>query len=98
MQTILSRSLKKPLTWAVALTLIYLIILATRPSEAFFGAPGQWTWSGRWPAMSTIPRWWPSLALLALLTGAGVWYDKKWETLSQRHKTAALIEIGRAHV
>ncbi|MGC9396088.1 MAG: ArnT family glycosyltransferase [Anaerolineae bacterium] len=92
--TLLARIRKKPLIWVMALTLIYLVILAVRPSEAFFGVPGQWTWSGRPPATSTIPRWWPSLALLALLCGAGIWYDKKWETLSQRHKTAVLIALA----
>ncbi|MFN2282847.1 MAG: hypothetical protein ACK2UQ_00375, partial [Anaerolineae bacterium] len=92
--TLLARILKKPLIWVIALTLIYLVILAVRPSEAFFGVPGQWTWSGRPPAVSTIPRWWPSLTLLALLCGAGIWYDKRWETLSQRHKTAVLIALA----
>jgi len=92
--TSLARILKKPLIWVIALTLIYLTILAIRPSEAFFGVPGQWTWSGRPPAASTIPRWWPSLVLLALLCGGGIWYDKKWETLSQCHKTAVLIALA----
>ncbi len=85
---------RAPVVWAVVFTALYFIILATRPAEAFFGVPGQWTWSGRPPAASTIPRWWPSLVLLALLGGAGLWYDKRWETLSRRHKTAALIALA----
>ncbi|MBN1877393.1 MAG: glycosyltransferase family 39 protein [Anaerolineae bacterium] len=94
MPTTASRRLKNPLTWVIALTLVYLIILAIRPSEAFFGVPGQWTWSGRPPAASTLPRWWMSLALLALLFGAGIWYDKKWDTLSRWHRGAVLISLA----
>ncbi len=92
--TSIARGLKKPLIWVIVLTLAYLTILAVRPSEVYFGVPGQWTWSGRPPAASTIPRWWPSLALLALLAGAGLWYDKRWETLSRRHKTVALTTLA----
>lgn len=92
--TAIARVLKKPLIWVSVLTLAYIAILAVRPSEAYFGVPGQWTWSGRLPAASTIPRWWPGLALLALLAGGGLWHDKRWETLSRRHKTAALIALA----
>ena len=87
---ILRKAIKAPLVWVVALTIAYLIILATRPAEAFFGVPGQWTWSGRPPSPATAPRWWPAIAALAATAGAGVILDPRWAKLSKAHRAAAL--------
>jgi len=79
-----------PITWAVVLTAVYFIILALRPAEAFFGVPGQWTWSGRPPAASTLPRWWPAIVTLTLTVIIVITLDKRWNVLSQRDHALAL--------
>ena len=88
--TAIARALKKPLIWVIVLTLAYLGILALRPSEAYFGVPGQWTWSGRPPAASTIPRWWPGIVALGLTAIAAITFDKHWPNLSRRWRALAI--------
>ncbi len=79
-----------PVAWVIALTAVYLVILATRPAEAFFGVPGQWTWSGRPPAASTIPRWWPAIIALGLSSIAAITLDKRWPNLARRQHAIAI--------
>lgn len=82
--------LGQPMLWAVALTAVYLVILATRPAEAFFGVPGEWTWAGRPPSPATIPRWWPAIVALTLTVIAAIALDKRWDGLSRRQRALAL--------
>lgn len=86
----LKHILGAPVAWAILLTAIYLVILALRPAEAFFGVPGEWTWAGRPPAPSTLPRWPPAIAALALIAITGIALDKRWDALTRRQRAAAL--------
>ncbi|HHH41443.1 MAG TPA: hypothetical protein ENK56_05505, partial [Chloroflexi bacterium] len=65
---------RRPLFWAVLLTLLYLVGLATRVSPYLFG-PEEWRWRGRPPSPTTFPRWWPALVLLALYLLFAFWVD-----------------------
>ncbi len=88
--------MKNPLMWVVVLTLAYAAIVATRPSEAWFGVPGEWTWSGRPPAASTVPRWPPAIAALTVTAVFVVLMDRHWSRATrttQRLALAALIVI-----
>lgn len=75
-----------------ALTALYLLILATRPSEYFFG-PSSWQWHGRPPAASTYERWWPAMLLLGVyFLGAGWWWDRRLsKNPSRRAEWAGLL-------
>lgn len=90
MGTMLSHLLKKPLIWVIALTLVFFAVLALRPSEAFFGVPGEWTWSGRPPALSTLPRWWPAIVALTLTALVGIGLDRVWLGLARWQRVLAL--------
>ncbi len=89
----IKKAIKNPVYWAIALTLIYFAILALRPTEAWFGVPGQWTWSGRPPSPATYPRWWPAMLVLVLLIALGIWGDGKWEKLPRKQRALALTGL-----
>lgn len=84
------RRLNSAIWWGIALTGVYLLILAVRPSEAFFGVPGEWVWSGRPPALSTYPRWWPAISVLLLTGGLAITLERRWKQLSRRQHILAL--------
>ncbi|HQE93609.1 MAG TPA: glycosyltransferase family 39 protein [Anaerolineae bacterium] len=86
----LQNILSAPTAWAILLTVLYLAILALRPAEAFFGVPGEWTWAGRPPSPSTLPRWWPAIVALTLTAVISIVLDKRWEGMSRRQHMAAL--------
>ena len=79
-----------PWLWIALLSGLYLLLLATRPAEVFFGVPGEWTWSGRPPAPSTYGRWWPAIAMLSLTALVGVLLDRRWERLGPGPRALAL--------
>lgn len=79
--------------WAAVLSLLYLLLLATRPAEACFGVPGEWTWSGRPPAPTTVPRWWPAIAVLAGTALGAVALDRRWSALGRRARALALAGL-----
>ncbi|MGC9348524.1 MAG: ArnT family glycosyltransferase [Anaerolineae bacterium] len=83
-----------PLILAVVLTLTYLVVLALRPSESWFGVPGEWTWSGRPPSPETVRRWWPALLLLALTVAGGALLDPVWERMTRWHRAIALVLLA----
>jgi hypothetical protein len=88
--------MRNPLVWVIVLTLAYAAVVATRPSEAWFGVPGEWTWSGRPPAASTAPRRPPAIAALTATAVFVVLMDRHWiraTRTTQRLALATLIVI-----
>ena len=83
-----------PLVWGGILTLGYLIILARRPSEWFFGIPGEWTWPGRPPAPSTMARWPLAIGVLSLTVALGLLTEHMWPSLNRRAKMTALMALA----
>lgn len=82
--------IRNPLWWAVSLTGLYLLILATRPSPFFFG-PAEWQWHTRPPASSTYSRWWPAVMLL---TGYVLLFwrlDGHWAERPSRRREWAML-------
>jgi len=86
----LRRGARNPLIYIAALTLAYAAILAIRPSEAWFGVPGEWTWSGRPPAASTLGRWPPAIAVLAVTVAFAVVMDRRWQHTGRTARALAL--------
>lgn len=84
---------RSPVTWIILLTAAYFIVLAVRPAESWFGVPGQWTWSGRPPAPSTIRRWPLAIVVLAVMLLSGLALDQKWHSLRNRYRLLALAGL-----
>jgi hypothetical protein len=69
------RLLSYPVFWAVLLTVLYLVGVATSATPYLFG-PEEWRWHGRPPSLASVPRWWPALILLVVYLLAVVfWID-----------------------
>jgi hypothetical protein len=85
-----SKYTKHPLTWAILLTLVYLVIMMTRPSPAFFGVEGEWFWNGRPPSPVTYPRWWPPILGLGLTVLVAAGLDRIWDRSSAGVHVAGL--------
>ena len=90
------RLIGDPLTWITALVVAYAIIVAVRPSEAWFGVPGEWTWSGRPPAVSTLRRWPPAIAALAVTATFAVLMDRRWHRTARLGRASALASLAVA--
>lgn len=86
--------LKSPFFWIALLTTGYLLILAFRPSENWFGVPGQWTWGGRPPASSTYPRWGWAILCLAGIFCCGIAFDSTWERLGRWTRALLLLVLA----
>ncbi len=59
------RPYRSPILWAVLLTALYLLALATEVSPFLFGND-EWGWHHRPPSPVTCPRWWPAITVMAL--------------------------------
>jgi len=79
--------------WATLLTLVYITVLVVRPAEAWFGVPGQWTWSGRPPSPATVPRWMPAIVVLLILVCGGLLLDRRWDVLERWQRVAAIAGL-----
>ena len=80
-----------PVFWAVLLTVLYLVGVATSPTPYLFG-PDEWRWHGRPPSLASLPRWWPSLVLLVVYLLAVVfWIDGRGSNRPSRRREWAVL-------
>ncbi len=102
------RLLGYPVFWAVLLTVLYLVGVATSATPYLFG-PEEWRWHGRPPAPSSFPRWWPALVLLAVYLLAVVfWIDgcgadrpsrrREWAILAFLIVMAPAIQVAFTYI
>jgi hypothetical protein len=97
-----------PVSWAVLLTVLYLVGAATNATPYLFG-PEEWRWHGRPPSLASLPRWWPSLALLVFYLLAVVfWIDshradrpsrrREWTVLAFLIVMAPAIQVAFTYI
>jgi hypothetical protein len=58
------RLLRRPIFWAVLLTVLYLAAMVTQATPYLLGN-AEWRWHGRPPGQGMRQRYWPALTLLA---------------------------------
>ncbi len=71
------RFLRRPAVWAVLLTAIYVVALATQATPYLLGNE-EWRWHARTPGLGVRRRCWPALALLVAYVVFSVWWIERW--------------------